>query len=96
MADHTKDSIGEEVSALGQRAGGAAKDAYGDLTGGERTEREGERENAAGNARQEANDLFGAREVSTGAATGTATASERRSHVTGLFRDREDAEHAYR
>ena len=93
MADYKKDTLGEEASAFGQRVKGAAKDAAGDLTGNERLEREGERENAAGNARQERNDVIGS---STTAATGTATAAERRRHVSGLFRDRESAEHAYR
>lgn len=93
MADYKKDSIGEEASALGQRAAGAAKDAYGDLTGNERLEREGERENAGGNARQEANDVTGA---SATAAAGAARAADRRPTVSGLFRDRESAESAYR
>jgi uncharacterized protein YjbJ (UPF0337 family) len=92
MADYRKDGLGEEASAFGQRVKGAAKDAAGDLTGNERLEREGERENAAGNARQEANDVFGS---STATATGAATATERR-HVSGLFKDRESAEEAYR
>jgi uncharacterized protein YjbJ (UPF0337 family) len=91
MADYKKDSIGEEASAFGQRVKGAAKDAYGDVTDNKSLEREGERENAEGNARQEANDVIG-----TSAATGTAKASARRSTVSGLFRDRESAEHAYR
>ncbi len=91
MAEYKKDSIGEEASAFGQRAKGAAKDAVGDLTGNERLEREGERENATGNARQEANDVVG-----SSTSTATATATARRSHVSGLFRDRESAEHAYR
>ena len=94
MADYKKDSLGEEASAFGQRAKGAAKDAYGDLTDNERLEREGERENALGDARQEANDVIGS--SSATAAAGTARASERRTTVSGLFRDRESAEHAYR
>jgi uncharacterized protein YjbJ (UPF0337 family) len=97
MADYKKDSIGEEASAFGQRVKGAAKDAYGDMTDNERLEREGERENAQGNARQEANDVIGRGTATTaGAAAGTAAAAGRRSHVSGLFRDRESAEHAYR
>lgn len=98
MADHKNDSIGEEASAFGQRVKGSAKDAYGDLTGNERVEREGERENALGNARQEANDVIGTgRASAAGAATGTAAAvSGRGTHVSGLFRDRESAEQAYR
>lgn len=75
-----KDSIGEEASAFGQRMEGATKDAFGDMTDNQRLEREGERENAMGDARQESND---------------ATRGARRM-VTGLFHDRESAEGAYR
>ena len=97
MGDHKKDSFGEEASAFGQRVKGAAKDAAGSVTGNERLEREGERENAIGNARQERNDVIG---TDTGAATSrafdtTPTTTGRRS-VHGLFRDRESAESAYR
>ena len=75
-----KDSMGEEASAFGERMKGAAKDAYGDLTDNQRLEREGERENREGNARQESN----------AATRGTSRM------VTGLFRDRDSAEGAYR
>src|SRR5918997_903446 len=96
MGDHKKDSFGEEASAFGQRVKGAAKDAAGSVTGNERLEREGERENAIGNARQERNDVIG---TDTGAAASrafdTTTTASRRS-VHGLFRDRESAESAYR
>lgn len=91
MADYKKDSVGEEASAFGQRVKGAAKDAYGDLTDNERLEREGERERAMGNVRQEANDMVGS---STGAAASPARTSRRSVH--GLFNDRESAENAYR
>ncbi len=91
MADYKKDGLGEEASAFGQRVKGAAKDAYGDLTDNERLEREGERENALGNARQEANDVIGGGE---GTATSRARAGGRSVH--GLFNDRESAESAYR
>ena len=91
MGDFKKDSVGEEASAFGQRVKGAAKDAYGDLTDNERLEREGERENAMGNARQEANDVVGG----SGAAASRARTAGGRS-VHGLFRDRESAEGAYR
>lgn len=94
MADYKKDEgIGEEASAFGQRVKGAAKDAAGSITGNERLEREGERENAIGDARQEANDMFpSATAATTGAAAGTA----RSRTLSGLFRDRESAENAYR
>jgi uncharacterized protein YjbJ (UPF0337 family) len=61
MADekkHKDDTLGEEVSALGERAKGAAKDAAGSLTGNRSLEREGEREYAEGRARQARNDVF--------------------------------------
>jgi uncharacterized protein YjbJ (UPF0337 family) len=52
------DTAGEEVSAFGERVKGAAKDAAGSVTGNRRLEREGERENAEGRARQARNDVF--------------------------------------
>lgn len=52
------DTVGEEVSAFGERAKGAAKDAAGSITGNRRLEREGELENAEGRARQERNDVL--------------------------------------
>lgn len=90
MADHRDDSVSEEASAFGQRVKGAAKDAAGAITGNESLEREGERENAIGNARQEANDMTG-----LGTATGTARTGSGGRMVTGLFKDRESAEQAY-
>jgi len=45
---HQPDSIREETSATGQRVTGAIKDATGEVTGNERLEEEGERENQAG------------------------------------------------
>ena len=95
MDNDRKDSIGEETSAFGQRVKGAAKDATGSITGNERLEREGERENAMGNVRQEANDVIGGSSSATGTATGRATSTGRGRMVTGLFRDRESAERAY-
>ena len=58
--DNTRrdDSVREEVSAFGERAKGAAKDAAGSITGNRRLEREGELENAEGRARQASNDVF--------------------------------------
>ena len=100
MADDRRDgTLGEEASAFGQRVKGAAKDATGSVFGDRSLEREGERENAAGNARQEANDVFDRDTVTTGAATTTGAAAARTARgrsVTGLFRNRESAEHAYR
>ena len=55
---HPDDTLSEEASALGKRVKGAAKDGIGAITGNERLEREGERENAEGRARQANNDVF--------------------------------------
>ncbi|HEY0079700.1 MAG TPA: CsbD family protein [Pyrinomonadaceae bacterium] len=99
MADDKRDSgLTEEASAFGQRMKGAAKDATGAVIGDRSLEREGERENAIGNARQEANDIIGDKGGSLSAATGTSTARSGSSNrmVTGLFRDRDSAENAYR
>ena len=90
MADYKKDSLGEEASAFGQRVKGAAQDATGSFLGDERMEREGEGENARGNARQEANDVVG------GSSGTAATRARAGRSVHGLFNDRESAESAYR
>jgi uncharacterized protein YjbJ (UPF0337 family) len=52
------DSMREEVSAFGERAKGAAKDAAGSITGNRRLEKEGELENLEGRTRQERNDVM--------------------------------------
>jgi uncharacterized protein YjbJ (UPF0337 family) len=49
------DTVGEEISAFGERVKGATKDAAGAITGNQRLEREGERENAEGRERQASN-----------------------------------------
>lgn len=82
------DSVGEEISAFGERAKGAAKDATGAVTGNRSLEREGEMENAEGRARQASNSVIGG-------SGGTGASAGRSSMVTGLFRDRESAERAY-
>jgi uncharacterized protein YjbJ (UPF0337 family) len=53
---HKPGSIAEETSATGQRIKGATEDVVGTLTGNERLEDKGERENAAGKDRQRKND----------------------------------------
>jgi uncharacterized protein YjbJ (UPF0337 family) len=61
MANDNKrpdDSASEEVSAFGERVKGATKDKVGAITGNESLEREGERENAEGRARQGRNNVF--------------------------------------
>jgi len=96
MADYKDDSVGEEVSAFGQRVKGAAKEATGAVTGDRSLEREGEAENAMGNVRQETNDVFGESDGVRGSTAGAGTATGRSSRmVTGLFRDRDSAERAY-
>ena len=52
------DSVSEEASAFAERVKGATKDAVGSVTGNPSLEREGERENAEGRARQGRNDVF--------------------------------------
>ena len=53
---HPDGTVSEEASALGERVKGAAKDGIGAISGNERLEREGERENAEGRDRQTRND----------------------------------------
>jgi uncharacterized protein YjbJ (UPF0337 family) len=53
-----EDSISEEASAIGDRASGTAKNAYGDVTGDYATEREGEAQAAYGEARQGQNRML--------------------------------------
>jgi uncharacterized protein YjbJ (UPF0337 family) len=53
---HTPDSIAEETSATGQRVKGEVKKVAGEVTGNERLEDKGRRENEAGIDRQKKND----------------------------------------
>jgi uncharacterized protein YjbJ (UPF0337 family) len=55
MGEYNKDTIGEEASALGQRAKGDVKEAAGSITGDRQTERSGAQEAATGAARQRSN-----------------------------------------
>ena len=80
-------SVAEETSAIGQRAKGAAKDAAGAVLGNQGLEREGERENAAGRARQAQNDAIGG--------SGSSSDWNKRSLVTGLYDSPESAGKAY-
>ncbi|MCY7377383.1 MAG: CsbD family protein [Pyrinomonadaceae bacterium] len=77
----------EEMGGLKDRVVGNVKDAYGAVTGNTATEREGEAQNAMGNARQENNDVVGSN-------TSTSATGENRV-LTGMFKDRESAESAY-
>jgi uncharacterized protein YjbJ (UPF0337 family) len=55
MGEYNRDSIGEEASALGQRAKGDVKEAAGAITGDRQRERSGAQEAAMGAARQRSN-----------------------------------------
>lgn len=59
MDTSKKSSIGEEASAMKDRAVGAAKDKIGEATGNPSLEHRGEAQNASGQARQAANDVSG-------------------------------------
>jgi uncharacterized protein YjbJ (UPF0337 family) len=83
--EERKNTLGEEVSAVGERVSGAAKDVVGSVTGNDRLEREGERERAEGRARQAAN-------VATAPDT---TDRYRSDYVTGLYGTPEQAAKAY-
>src|SRR5918993_3295710 len=95
MADeqkHRDDTLREEISASAERAKGAAKDAAGSLTGNRSLEREGERENAEGRARQAQNDVVGGTTSSSSAATrGSSTGRL----ITGLYDSPDTAGRAY-
>ena len=87
-------TLSEEASAAAQRAKGATKDAAGSVLGLNRMEREGEIENAAGRARQAANDLD--LNGSDTSYQNTADTSYRSGHlVTGLYDSPEHAGRAY-
>ena len=84
------DTLGEEVSALGQRTKGAAKDILGDAIDDEEMEREGERENAAGRARQAQNNVMDETDGAPGR-----TVAPTPGYVTGLYSSPESASRAY-
>ncbi len=77
-------TVKEELGGVKDRIVGDVKDAAGSITGDRSLEREGEAQNAFGNARQANNDVIGS-------STGTGSSKM----VTGMFRTREDAERAY-
>ena len=80
-------TVKEELGGFKDRVVGDVKDAAGSVTGDRSLEREGEAQNAFGNARQENNDVLGSN-------TGTARTGSG-GMVTGMFRNRDDAEKAY-
>jgi uncharacterized protein YjbJ (UPF0337 family) len=95
---HDDDSVGEEISAFGQRTKGAIKEGVGAVTGNRSLEREGEAENAMGNARQENNDILGETDGvrgNAGLGTGTGTGRTGGRLVTGLYRTPDEAQRAY-
>jgi uncharacterized protein YjbJ (UPF0337 family) len=83
------DTLGEEVSALGQRTKGAAKDMVGDIIDDEQMEAEGEAERAAGRARQATNNVM---DETDGVRGGTVRPG---GYVTGLYTSPESANRAY-
>ena len=88
---YSDDTAREEASALGQRVKGAVKDAAGSVTGNERLEREGERENAQGRMRQAENDA-----VRAPGTPRTWDSNWSNEHlVTGLYDEPERARQAY-
>ncbi len=95
MADFKQDgTVGEEASALGQRVKGATKDAVGAVTGNRSMEREGERENAEGRARQSANDVIDDNDDMDKTPRSVGSDSPGR-YVTGLYDSPEMAGRAY-
>ena len=89
MDNKHDDTVGEEVSAFGQRVKGATKDAVGAVTGNRSLEREGEREKAQGRARQATNNVMD----ETDSVRGATVASS--GYVTGLYDSPESASRAY-
>lgn len=88
------DTVAEEASALGQRIKGAAKDAVGDIADDRGLEREGERENAQGRARQATNNVMDETDGVRGATAGASGYSSE-GYVTGLYPTPDAATRAY-
>lgn len=85
-------TLKEEAGGLKDRIVGDVKDAAGAITGDRSLEREGEAQNAYGNARQENNDVLGG---STSGYSTSSTTGSGSGMLTGMFRDRESTERAY-
>ena len=81
-------TVKEELGGVKDRIVGDVKEATGAVTGNQSLENEGAAQNNFGNARQENNDVLGSN-------TGAATATGSNRMVTGMFRNRDDAEKAY-
>lgn len=88
-------TVGEEVSAFGQRTKGAVKDATGAMTGNRSLERDGERENAEGRARQAANNVMDDTDAARSASGNGRAHSTAGGYVTGLYSTPESASRAY-
>jgi uncharacterized protein YjbJ (UPF0337 family) len=94
--EHNKkndDTISEEVGAMGQRVKGVAKDMAGSVTNNPELEREGERENAMGRARQASNNVMDETDGVRGATVGGGRSRDR--YVTGLYPTADAANRAY-
>ena len=87
------DTLGEEVSATGQRAKGAAKRVLGDITDNKSLEREGAIENAAGRAHQATNNVMdetdGVRGATIGASDRIAAGGRQADDTLGAGRARQ-------
>ncbi len=82
-------TVKEELGGFKDRVVGDVKEATGSVTGDRSLENEGAAQNNFGNARQENNDVF---DSNSGMTRGTTGGS---GMVTGMFRNRDDAEKAY-
>lgn len=94
--EHNKkndDTLGEEISATGQRVKGAAKDTAGSIANDRGLEREGERENAMGRDRQASNNVMDETDGVRGATGGGGSSRDR--YVTGLYSTPDSANRAY-
>ncbi len=83
--DERKNTLGEEISATGERIKGATKDAVGSVTGNRSLEREGEIENAEGRQRQAQNDVV----------SSSSNDWNRSGYVTGMYQTPDEASRAY-
>ena len=94
--EHNKkndDTVSEEISAMGQRVKGAAKDIAGSVANDRGLEREGERENAIGRARQASNNVMDETDGVPGATVNDRSSRDR--YVTGLYPTPDAANRAY-
>ena len=89
-------TVGEEVSAFGQRTKGAAKDVVGDMIDDEEMEAEGKVENAAGRARQASNEVIDGPDATGRLVTPSVTGrGDDNRYITGLYTTPDAASRAY-